>query len=90
MAWAPSDRAKPYFNSIDPRPGHPWFAEGGLPVILGVGELGYRKDFTTLIHAFAQVREQRPCRLVILGRGRQREELQALARDLGEIGRAHV
>ncbi len=62
---------------------HPWFAPGGPPVILGVGELSFRKDFQTLVRAFALVRRRRPCRLVILGRGRHREELLALADQLG-------
>lgn len=66
-----------------PRPDHPWFAPGELPVILGVGELGVRKDFATLLRAFAMVRSERRCRLMILGRGRQREELLALADELG-------
>lgn len=71
------------FDQAQPRPDHPWFAPGELPVIVSVGELGARKDFATLIHAFAKVRQQRPCRLVLVGRGRQREELQALAESLG-------
>ncbi len=66
-----------------PKPDHPWFAEGQPPLILGVGELGARKDFKTLLHAFAQVRRERPCRLMILGRGRQRERLLQLADELG-------
>jgi len=48
-----------------------------------MGELGSRKDFPTLIRAFAQVRLRFPCRLVILGRGGQRQVLQSLARELG-------
>ncbi|MFP4603601.1 MAG: glycosyltransferase, partial [Halochromatium sp.] len=62
---------------------HPWLASDAPPLILGVGELGARKDFATLIRAFALVRAERPCRLLILGRGRQRERLLALASDLG-------
>lgn len=65
------------------QPGHPWFADPSAPVILGVGELGYRKDFETLIRAFARLRARRPCRLIILGRGRRRERLESLARELG-------
>ena len=61
---------------------HPWFRDGELPVILGVGELSLRKDFASMIRAFAIAREQIPCRLVILGRGKQLEPLQQLARDL--------
>ncbi|MCP4693024.1 MAG: glycosyltransferase [Desulfobacterales bacterium] len=63
---------------------HPWFkAPDGPPIVLGVGELCARKDFSTLIEAFALVRREREARLVILGKGRQRERLEALARDLG-------
>ncbi|MCX8018578.1 MAG: glycosyltransferase, partial [Rhodocyclaceae bacterium] len=53
------------------------------PVILGLGELGARKDFATLIRAFARLRARRRARLLILGRGRQRERLLALAAALG-------
>ncbi|MBW1929076.1 MAG: glycosyltransferase [Deltaproteobacteria bacterium] len=64
-------------------PDHPWFRETSPPIILGVGELCARKDFATLIRAFAKIRSERPCRLVILGEGRKRSELQRLAADLG-------
>lgn len=62
---------------------HPWFEEGGPPVILGVGRLAAHKDFPTLIKAFAVVRSRRPARLVILGEGGLRRDLTALARSLG-------
>ncbi len=63
---------------------HPWFKEPDAPpIILGVGELCARKDFSTLIRAFALVRRETRARLVILGKGRRRERLEALARDLG-------
>lgn len=62
---------------------HPWFAPGEPPVVLGAGELCERKDFATLIRAFAEVRKQRPCRLVILGKGKKRMALEKLAEDLG-------
>lgn len=52
------------------------------PVILGVGELCARKDFTTLIRAFSKVRRVRHCRLLILGEGRQRKLLEALIQQL--------
>ena len=60
---------------------HPWFAPDQPPVILGVGRLVSQKDFFTLIRAFVQVRQNRPARLVILGEGEQRPELEALIRD---------
>jgi glycosyltransferase involved in cell wall biosynthesis len=62
---------------------HPWLAEGGPPVILGVGRLTAQKDFATLIGAFALVHEKRPCRLLIIGEGEERERLTALAALLG-------
>lgn len=62
---------------------HPWFEEGEPPVILGVGRLAARKDFPTLIKAFAAVRSRRPARLVILGEGSLRKDLTTLARSLG-------
>lgn len=71
------------FHEALPRPDHPWFAEGQPPVILGIGELSWRKDFATLIRAFARLRPEFPSRLMILGRGRQREQLLALAGELG-------
>jgi glycosyltransferase involved in cell wall biosynthesis len=62
---------------------HPWLIEESAPVILGVGELCERKDFGTLIKAFARLRKSREARLIILGEGKKREELRALARELG-------
>lgn len=59
--------------------GHPWFAEGAPPVVLGAGRLEDQKDFPTLLRAFARVRRQCPARLIILGEGRRRAELESLA-----------
>jgi glycosyltransferase involved in cell wall biosynthesis len=66
-----------------PRPDHPWLGQPGIPLILSAGELCGRKDFETLIRAFARLRAERPCRLMILGRGAARERLLALAQALG-------
>jgi glycosyltransferase involved in cell wall biosynthesis len=52
-------------------------------VILGAGSLEPRKDFPTLLRAFARLREGRAARLVILGEGRERDALQRLAGELG-------
>ena len=62
---------------------HPWLEQHDTPVILGAGRLTQQKDFPTLLRAFARLRKQRPCRLIILGEGRQRETLQTLAAELG-------
>ncbi|NJR50923.1 MAG: glycosyltransferase [Leptolyngbyaceae cyanobacterium CSU_1_3] len=61
---------------------HPWFLPGEPPVILGVGRLVNQKDFFNLIKAFAQVRRARSARLMILGEGEQRSQLEQLAREL--------
>lgn len=63
--------------------GHPWFAPGGPPVIVSAGRLCPEKDFATLIRAFALVRARRPARLVILGQGAERKNLEALVAELG-------
>lgn len=60
-----------------------WFAAGAPPVILAVGRLNRQKDYPTLLHAFAELRALRPARLLVLGEGPLRGELETRARDLG-------
>ncbi len=60
-----------------------WLQPGQPPVIMGAGSLEPRKDFATLVRAFAAVRRRREARLIILGEGRERQRLTALARELG-------
>ncbi len=62
---------------------HPWFSEGSPPVLLGAGRLTGQKDYPTLIRAFAKVRAVRPAKLMILGEGKLRAELEALIAELG-------
>ena len=62
---------------------HPWFNSPEIPVILGVGKLEAQKDFPNLIQAFARVRQTRQARLVILGWGSDRPQLEALIQELG-------
>jgi glycosyltransferase involved in cell wall biosynthesis len=65
---------------------HPWLGEHRdrrLPVIVGAGRLQQQKDFPTLIRAFAQLHRARPCRLLLLGDGRERSVLEALIAQLG-------
>lgn len=62
---------------------HPWFISQEVPVILGVGKLEQQKDFPNLIRAFAKVRQVKHARLVILGWGPDRPELEALIQKLG-------
>ena len=62
---------------------HPWYQDRSTPIITGIGRLTRQKDFPTLIRAFARVRSQLPCRLMILGEGRDRAKLIELAHSLG-------
>src|SRR5690625_55191 len=62
---------------------HPWFGDNDVPVILASGRLTKQKDFPTLLRAFARVRQNRPARLIVLGEGKLRTELEALAVKLG-------
>lgn len=60
---------------------HRWF-ENGDRVFVAAGRYRPQKDFPTLIRAFARVRSERPCRLLILGDGPERPALEALIEDL--------
>lgn len=63
---------------------HPFFAVDGWPVILSAGRMTAQKDFPTLLRAFRRVRDQRPARLLILGKhGRDYQALRTLIGDLG-------
>jgi glycosyltransferase involved in cell wall biosynthesis len=53
------------------------------PVILAVGRLTAQKDFPTLLRAFAKLRQVQPAKLIILGEGEERSQLEALIEQLG-------
>jgi len=62
---------------------HPWLEQNRLPVILAVGRLTKAKDYPTLFRAFSLVRQVRPAKLLILGEGEERANLERLATELG-------
>jgi len=62
---------------------HPWFEQEHSPVILAVGRLTMAKDYPTLFRAFSLVRQVRPAKLLILGEGEERANLERLAVELG-------
>lgn len=70
-------------------PGHPWLAGDGPPVVLGVGSLTPRKDFPTLLRAFARSSNVES-RLIILGEGPERATLESLAKELGISDRVRL
>ncbi|KEZ78484.1 glycosyltransferase [Salinisphaera hydrothermalis] len=61
----------------------PWIDDDGPPLIVGVGRFAKAKRFDLLIEAFARVRRNRPARLLLLGDGRDRGELEAQIARLG-------
>lgn len=58
-------------------------AVNAVPVIGTVAALRPEKNLARLLRAFAAVRMQRPCRLVIAGGGPERAALETLAAELG-------
>ena len=60
-----------------------WFAPGSDPVILAVGRLDTQKDYPTLLESFASLRARRAVRLMILGEGPLRRELESTISRLG-------
>lgn len=74
----------PEFHRLADKPlDDPWLRDGSIPTVIGVGALRRQKGFDNLIAAFATVRRERPCRLIILGEGNARETLEAQVRELG-------
>jgi glycosyltransferase involved in cell wall biosynthesis len=62
---------------------HPWFQTRADPVFVTAGRLTLQKDHATLLRAFALLLEKRVARLMILGTGPLRPELERLAAELG-------
>lgn len=72
------------FDELAAQPtGHPWLETKQCPVILGVGRLHSSKNFSLLLRAFALLRRQQACRLIILGEGEKRAMLEQLVEELG-------
>jgi glycosyltransferase involved in cell wall biosynthesis len=61
---------------------HPWLTTGHVPLLVAVGRLTQQKDFATLLQAFAKARAIRPMKLIILGEGELRSELEDLTKQL--------
>ena len=62
---------------------HPWFRPEEPPVLCAVGRLAPEKDYATLLRAFRLVHEQQPSRLIILGEGPLRSDLESLIKEFG-------
>lgn len=64
--------------------------DSSVPLVVAVGSLSERKDFGTLIRAFALVSAQRDVQLLILGEGSQRPMLESIARELEVTNKVHL
>lgn len=69
---------------------HQWLKPGSPPVFLAVGRLTEQKDFYTAINAFAIVRKNIPSRLIILGEGELRPQLEELIDTLDIAQDVHM
>lgn len=79
-AWRPEMEAQaPEAVTCD------WLVNRSIPVILALGRLEAQKDFGTLLRAFRVLRERRHARLLILGEGSLRNDLEHLAMKLGVL-----
>lgn len=57
---------------------HPWFDDVNIPVVISAGRLAPEKGYPDLIAAMKLVNERMPVRLLMLGEGPLRAELQQL------------
>ncbi|MBF2028655.1 MAG: glycosyltransferase [Oscillatoriales cyanobacterium C42_A2020_001] len=62
---------------------HPWFQNHDIPVIVTAARLAKQKQLDSLLQAFAQITNDFPARLLILGEGPLRTELETLCQTLG-------
>ncbi|MCD6528135.1 glycosyltransferase [bacterium] len=62
--------------------GHPWLDRKECPVILGIGKFHQQKNFPLLLKSFALLRKKRKIKLIILGEGKERKDLENLIRKL--------
>ena len=76
---------------------HEWFLYRDCPIVVAAGALAAPKGFADLIQAMGLLNRKQRVRLLILGDGPQRPELETLIVSLGltdlvslQIGRAHV
>jgi glycosyltransferase involved in cell wall biosynthesis len=63
-------------------PKHPWLQSKELPVVIAVGRLVGQKNFALLIKSFSEVLKRVDARLIILGEGEERKNLELLINSL--------
>ena len=70
-------------RAAEHEPDHPWFRNQQRPVFVAIVSLTAQKDFTNLLRAMRHLTRQLPARLVILGEGPLRDDLERARRELG-------
>ena len=60
---------------------HAWFADKKYPVVIAVGRLTEQKGFAFLIDVIAEVNKDKPVKLIILGEGGLRDQLQSRIKE---------
>ncbi len=81
VIYNPVTSAKIYKLAKEPL-SHSWFSNSKIPVIIAVGRLVKCKDYPNIFRAFSLILQKEPARLVILGRGPEKEKLIQLADKL--------
>lgn len=61
---------------------HPWLMQKDRPLVIAAGRLHHVKGFDALLGAFALLRQTTDARLIILGEGKERANLEAQVREL--------
>ncbi len=74
---------KDFDELVAQQPDHPWVNADGLPLVVAAGRLNRAKDYPTLIRAFGRVAKKSGARLLILGEGDLRVELEEMVAQLG-------
>lgn len=72
-----------YEKAKEPAPPHEWLDSTEKKIVLSIGRLESVKDHKTLIQAFALIHARHPSKLVILGEGSLRDDLEKIATSLG-------
>lgn len=76
--------ADPAKFTIHPPAPHPWFTDPDeTPILVTCGRLSLAKDYAFLLDSFAELRRTHEARLIIIGDGELRGELEAQIARLG-------
>jgi len=70
-------------SGLDHAPDDPWLCNKDQKVVIAVGRLSREKNYPFLLSAFREVHRRTGARLLILGEGDKRAEIEALISDFG-------